>query len=433
MAGDKQARQAPEPGSVAEQALLYHRRYRGKIRIDARVPLSNRDELTLAYTPGVAAPCTAIAGDPSLAYEYTMKGNAVAVVSDGTAVLGLGNLGPTAVLPVLEGKALLFKLFADIDAVPVALATGDVDAMVSAVKALAPTFGGINLEDIAAPYCFEVEQRLKTELSIPVFHDDQHGTAIVVAAALLNAARFVGKKPENLRVVINGAGAAGAAIAYFLLSFGINNIIVCDKDGALIPDRAGIEGNPHKLALARATNPERQRGSLDRVIKGADAFVGVSVAGVLTPAMVRSMSAHPIVMALANPDPEIKPALAREAGAAIVCTGRSDYPNQINNVLAFPGLFRGALDVRAATVTESMKQAAARALADLIEPGELRSDYIIPSVWDPRVVPAVAAAVAVAAGVDGAADSVPDYEEVRRAVVDRLEKARRRFTREATN
>lgn len=417
---------------IKERALRYHRDHGGKIRISSRVPLADPSELALAYTPGVAAPCRAIADDPESAYEYTVKGNMVAVISDGSAVLGLGAIGPEAAMPVLEGKALLFKIFADIDAIPIAVQGGDTDQVVSVIRALSPTFGGINLEDIAAPACFEIERRLQQDLAIPVFHDDQHGTAIVAGAALLNALKVVNKKPKDLRVVINGAGAAGAAIAYFLLDLGVENIIVCDSVGALVPDRdTGM--NEAKQELSQRTNPDRERGSLAEVIRGADVFIGVSVAGALEQSMVRSMAPDPVVMALANPDPEIVPALAREAGARIVCTGRSDYPNQINNVLAFPGIFRGALDVRARAITSGMKQAAARALAELISPSELQEDFIIPTVWDPRVVPAVAAAVAAAAAADGVTSMTVDPEEIRRSVRSRTEKAGGMMVREAMN
>jgi malate dehydrogenase (oxaloacetate-decarboxylating) len=358
--------------------------------------------LSLAYTPGVAEPCKDIAEDPEKVYEYTVKGNMVAVVTDGTAVLGLGNIGPAAALPVMEGKALLFKSFAGVDAFPICLNTTDVDKIVEIVTMLEPVFGGINLEDIAAPACFEVEKKLKERMSIPIFHDDQHGTAVIVLAALLNALKITGKELAELSVVINGAGAAGIAIAKIMLSAGIENIVICDRKGIIYKGRP--EGmNWAKEEMAEVTNKENKKGDLAAALVGADVFIGVSTANVVTPEMVESMNKDPIIFALANPVPEIDPKVAKEAGARVVGTGRSDYPNQINNVLAFPGIFRGALDVRATDINEEMKLAAARALAEIIPEEELSADYIIPKPFDPRVAPAVARAVAEAARESGVA------------------------------
>ena len=385
-----------------EDALEFHRKARGKIEVVSKVKVENAYDLSLAYTPGVAEPCREICQNRDKVYDYTSRGNLVAIVSNGTAVLGLGNIGPEAALPVMEGKAILFKTFAGIDAFPICLGTTDVDQMVETVRMLEPTFGGINLEDIAAPACFEVESRLKRELQIPVFHDDQHGTAVVVMAALINALKLVSKKLDKIRIVINGAGAAGVAIALLLLSFGAKSVIVCDRRGVIYEGRP--EGmNSVKEKIARMTNRHFERGGLGEAIKGADVFIGVSAANVVTPEMVCSMAGEAIVMAMANPIPEIMPDAAKEAGARVVCTGRSDFPNQVNNVLAFPGIFRGALDVRAADINESMKIAAARAIAGLIGENELRGDYIIPEAFDPRVVPTVAAAVAKAARDSGVA------------------------------
>jgi malate dehydrogenase (oxaloacetate-decarboxylating) len=374
----------------------------GKIEVVSRVKVENTTDLSLAYTPGVAEPCREIYRDRDRVYDYTSRGNLVAVVSNGTAVLGLGNIGPEAALPVMEGKAILFKTFAGIDAFPICLDTTDVEQMVEAVRLLEPTFGGVNLEDIAAPDCFEVESRLKRELQIPVFHDDQHGTAVVVMAALINALKLLGKELGKIKIVINGAGAAGVAITLLLLSSGARSITVCDRSGAIYEGRPE-EMNPVKEKIARMTNRDLERGRLEEVIKGADVFIGVSAANVVTPEMVHSMAGEAIVMAMANPIPEIMPDAAKKAGARVVCTGRSDFPNQVNNVLAFPGIFRGALDVRATDINESMKIAAARAIAGLIGEKELRADYIIPEAFDPRVVPAVAAAVAKAARDSGVA------------------------------
>ncbi|AKM18831.1 NAD-dependent malic enzyme [Geobacillus sp. 12AMOR1] len=398
---------------LRERALLVHRQARGKLSVEVKVPVVNANDLSLIYSPGVAEPCKEIYVDQDEMYNYTVKGNFVAVVSNGTAVLGLGNIGARAALPVMEGKAALFKAFAGIDAVPLCLDTEDPDEFVQAVKLLEPTFGGINLEDIAAPACFMIEERLRQEMEIPVFHDDQHGTAIVVAAGLTNALKVVGKRLTDCRVVINGAGAAGVAIAKLLLSMGVGDLIMCDTKGAIYEGR--LHGmNALKEDLAKQTNRERLAGTLADVIKGADVFIGVSAAGALTPAMVRTMNRGAIVFALANPVPEIMPDEAKTAGAAIVATGRSDLPNQVNNVLAFPGVFRGALDVRAREINEAMKIAAADAIAGLIQPEELTEEYVIPNPFDQRVVEAVASAVARAAMETGVARVKEKVEEQNR-------------------
>ena len=376
-------------------SLALHAAHRGKIAVESKVPLATRDDLSCAYTPGVAEPCRAIAANPDAAYTYTGKGNAVAVVSDGSAVLGLGNIGAAAAAPVMEGKCVLFKGFGGVDAYPICLDTQDTEEIIRVVRAIAPVFGGINLEDISSPRCFEIEARLEAELPIPVFHDDQHGTAVVVTAALTNALRLTGRTFEGARVVLSGPGAAGTAITWMLLSAGVADIICCDRTGALVPGRAKMDA--HKAALAEETNPRRFAGTLAEALVGADVFIGVSGPGIVTQDMVRSMAPNPIVFAMANPVPEIMYEDALAAGAAVVGTGRSDTPNQINNVLCFPGLFRGALDARARDITREMKLAAARAIAGLVTDAELRADYIIPSALDPRVAPAVAAAVAEAA------------------------------------
>jgi malate dehydrogenase (oxaloacetate-decarboxylating) len=397
--------------SLREDALELHRVHRGKLAVTAKVPVNNARDLSLAYSPGVAEPCKEIHKTPERVYDYTSKGNFVAVVSDGTAVLGLGNIGPHAALPVMEGKAVLFKSFAGVDAVPICLNTTDVEEIIRTVKLLEPSFGGINLEDIAAPACFTIEQRLKEELNIPVFHDDQHGTAIVTLAGLINALKVVGKRMQDIKVVANGAGAAGIAIIKLLLSMGVKHVIMCDTKGAIYEGR--VEGmNPVKELIAKNTNRERVMGTLEEVIQGADVFIGVSVADAVTPDMVRSMNRDPIIFAMANPDPEIKPEHAIEAGAKVVGTGRSDYPNQVNNVLAFPGIFRGALDVRARMINEEMKIAAAYAIAELIQPHELAPDYVIPKPFDPRVAPSVAKAVAKAAMDTGVAQLFVSPDEV---------------------
>ncbi|MEU4394481.1 NADP-dependent malic enzyme [Kribbella sp. NPDC023855] len=371
----------------------------GKIEVTSSVQVSDADELSRAYTPGVARVCTAIAEDPSLVRKYTWKSNVVAVVTDGTAVLGLGDIGPAASLPVMEGKALLFKEFGGVDSVPIALDCTDVDEFVETVVRMAPSFGGINLEDISAPRCFEIERRLKERLDIPVFHDDQHGTAVVVLAALRNALRLTGKSIEDIRVVISGAGAAGVACARILLQAGVGDLAVVDSKGVLHEDRADL--NPVKLSLAKDTNTGGLSGRLVDALDGADVFLGVSGGTVPEDAVAR-MAPGAMIFALANPNPEVHPDIAHRY-AAVVATGRSDFPNQINNVLAFPGIFRGAFDVNASRITEGMKLAAAEALANLITPDDLRPDYVIPSPFDPRVAPAVAAAVATAATRDGVA------------------------------
>jgi len=397
--------------SLREEALHMHRINKGKLESKSKVPVRNAKDLSLAYSPGVAEPCKAIYDDKSRVYEYTMKGNMVAVVSDGTAVLGLGNIGPEAALPVMEGKAVLFKSFAGVDAFPICLNTTDVDRIVETVKLLEPTFGGINLEDIAAPNCFEIEERLKKETNIPIFHDDQHGTAIVTVAGLINALKLVGKDMSNIKVVANGAGAAGIAIIKLLYRYGVRDIIMCDSKGAIFEGRTyGM--NSVKEEVAKFTNRERLEGSLGDVISGADVFIGVSVEGALTKEMIQTMAKDPIIFAMANPVPEIMPAEAKEAGAKVIGTGRSDFPNQVNNVLAFPGIFRGALDVRATHINEQMKMAAAEAIASLIKEEELRPDYVIPAPFDPRVAPAVAAAVAKAAMETGVARYQVDPKEI---------------------
>jgi malate dehydrogenase (oxaloacetate-decarboxylating) len=375
-----------------ELALKLHEENRGKISVISKVKVENRDDLSTAYTPGVAEPCRKIHANENDVYRYTSKGNLIAVVSDGTAVLGLGDIGPKAAMPVMEGKAILFKTFAGIDAFPICLDTKNVDEIVNTVKYLAPTFGGINLEDISAPRCFEIESRLRKELDIPVFHDDQHGTAIVVAAGLLNAVKLVGKKIEDVNIVINGAGSAGISIAKLLLQFGVGDIVLVDKAGALAKGQDRM--NPAQAAMAECTNCNNQTGALVDIIKGKDIFIGVSGPNVLTAEMVSTMAKDSIVFAMANPTPEIMPEEAKKGGARVVATGRSDYPNQINNVLVFPGIFRGALDVRAADITERMKIAAAKAIASIIADEELTEDYIIPGAFDKRVVEVVAKAVA---------------------------------------
>jgi malate dehydrogenase (oxaloacetate-decarboxylating) len=376
-----------------KRSIASHKKNHGKIEIRSRVPLRNKDDLSVAYTPGVGAVSKAIAADKRLARTLTMKGRMVAVVSDGSAVLGLGNLGPEAALPVMEGKAALFKAFANVDAFPIVLGTQDTEEIIRAVKAIAPTFGGINLEDIAAPRCFEIEERLRAELSIPVFHDDQHGTAVVILAALLNALRLTKKKIGHTRVVINGAGAAAVATYRILIRAGImrENVIMLDSKGILHPDRGGIRG--YKQTIALETNRKVRKGDLGVALEGADVFIGTSVANVLRPEWVATMADAPIVFALANPDPEIAYAVAKKTKIAVLGTGRSDYPNQINNVLVFPGIFRGALDSGATAITEEMKIAAAEAIAKLVSAKELDAEYILPKPFDKRVAPAVARAV----------------------------------------
>ncbi len=378
-----------------QEALKLHKEKQGKIEITARVKTENKDDLSVAYTPGVAEPCREIAKDKEKVFTYTRKGNLVAVVTDGSAVLGLGDIGPEAGMPVMEGKCVLFKNFADVDAFPICLDTNDVDEIVNTVKNIAPTFGGINLEDISAPRCFEVERRLQEALDIPVFHDDQHGTAIVVSAGIMNALRVVGKNISEIKIVINGAGSAGIAICKMLLNIGAENVVLVDKIGALAEGMDGL--NPEQERMSRVTNRQKETGTLADVMRGADVFIGVSAPKIVNEDMVRSMAADPIVFAMANPEPEILPEAAKAAGARVVGTGRSDYPNQINNVLAFPGIFRGALDARAKCISEEMKVAAVHALANLVPEEERSEENIIPKAFDPRVGPAVAKAVAAAA------------------------------------
>ncbi|MFB5086661.1 NAD-dependent malic enzyme [Psychrobacillus sp. PGGUH221] len=378
------------------KALNLHRTYKGKMEMISKVPMESMGDLSLAYSPGVAEPCIEIKNNPSTIYDYTMKGNLVGVVTDGTAVLGLGDIGPEAALPVMEGKSILLKRFANVDAFPICLDTTNVDEIVQIVKAISPTFGAINLEDISAPRCFEVEDRLRQELDIPVFHDDQHGTAIVVGAGLQNAVKLVQKDIPLLKVVINGAGAAGMAILRVLQQLGYQQIIMCDSTGIIYEGREqGM--NPVKEAIASTTNPLGLKGTLKDAMDGADVFIGVSVANILTRELIDAMNSNPIVFALANPTPEIAYDLAKEWGVKVIATGRSDNPNQVNNVLAFPGIFRGALDVRATDINEDMKLAAVQAIASLIDESELREDYIIPDAFDERVVIAVAEAVKAAA------------------------------------
>lgn len=383
-------------------ALELHRKNQGKMEIQSKVALENGDDLSLAYSPGVAEPCLEIYNNPNHVYEYTMKGNLIGVVTDGTAVLGLGDIGPEASLPVMEGKALLLKKFANIDAFPICLDTTDTEEIIRTVKILSPTFGGINLEDISAPRCFEIEERLREECNIPVFHDDQHGTAIVVTAGLMNALKLLNKNIKTVKVVINGAGAAGIAITKLLISLGIDNIIMCDSKGIIYKDRpTGM--NQQKNDIANLTNKNVEQGSLKTALKDADVFIGVSVANVLTKELITQMTVDPIVFALANPMPEILPDLAKDYGVKVIATGRSDYPNQVNNVLAFPGIFRGALDVRATDINDEMKLAATKAIASLIDPQDLHEDYVIPNPFDPRVVKTVSKAVSEAAIKSGVA------------------------------
>lgn len=399
--------------SLRDEALKLHKDHLGKIEVISKVPVSTSKDLTLAYTPGVAEPCKEIKQNRERVYDYTSKGNMIAIVTDGTRVLGLGDIGPEAGLPVMEGKAVLFKSFAGVDAFPICLATKDVDEIVATVKAISPVFSGINLEDIEAPKCFEVEEKLKSVLDIPVFHDDQHGTAVVTCAGLINALKFTGRRMGDAKVVMNGAGAAGTAIVKFLMSAGVRgeNLIVCDTSGAIYDGRTE-KMHRYKMEIAKATNPDRKHGSLRDVVKGADVLIGASGPKLFTQDMIRSMARDPIVFALANPVPEILPPEAKAAGAKVIATGRSDFPNQINNVLGFPGIFRGALDVRARAINEEMKVAAATAIASLIREDELNEDYIMPKASDVRVVPAVASGVAEAAMKSGVARIVVDPRSI---------------------
>ena len=387
--------------TINEKALELHEKWNGKLDTVSKVQVKTREDLALAYTPGVAEPCKVIAKDPEAAYRYTIKSNTVAVVSDGSAVLGLGNIGPLAAMPVMEGKAVLFKEFGGINAFPICLDTQDTEEIIETVVRIAPAFGGINLEDISAPRCFEIEERLKKLLNIPVFHDDQHGTAIVVLAGIINALKVTGKKKEDCRVVVNGAGSAGVAITKLLLNYGFPHITMCDKTGMLCKGMEGLNWMQEKMV--EVTNLEHKTGTLADALKGADIFVGVSAPGIVSQEMVASMNKDSILFAMANPVPEIMPDLAKAAGARVVGTGRSDFPNQINNVLVFPGVFRGAFDVRASDINEEMKIAASKAIAALISDEELSADNIIPKAFDKRVGPAVAKAVAEAAGRTGVA------------------------------
>ena len=377
--------------TLAEKALKLHEEWNGKLETVSKTPVKSREDLALAYTPGVAEPCKVIAQDKEAAYKYTMKANTVAVVSDGSAVLGLGNIGPYAAMPVMEGKAVLFKEFGGINAVPICLDTQDTEEIIKAVTYLAPGFGGINLEDISAPRCFEIEERLKATLDIPVFHDDQHGTAIVVLAGIINALKVVGKKKEDCKVVVNGAGSAGVAITRLLLTYGFPYIVMCDKVGIVSRDTEGLNWMQQKMT--EVTNPKNETGSLADAMKGADIFVGVSAPGIVTEEMVASKNKDAILFAMANPVPEIMPDLAKKAGARVVGTGRSDFPNQVNNVVAFPGIFKGALEGRATQITEEMKLAAANAIASLVPEDELSDDNIMPEAFMPQVADAVAEAV----------------------------------------
>lgn len=377
--------------NMNEQSLKLHEEWQGKLETVSKCPLKTRGDLAMAYTPGVAEPCRVIAQDKEAAYKYTIKSNTIAVISDGSAVLGLGNIGPYAAMPVMEGKCILFKEFGGVNAVPICLDTQDTEEIIKTIVNIAPAFGGINLEDISAPRCFEIEERLKKLLDIPVFHDDQHGTAIVVLAAAINALKVTGRTKANCRVVINGAGSAGIAIAKLLLSYGFTNVILCDINGILSKDDERL--NPVQEQMLQVTNPENRKGSLADALKGADLFIGVSAPGIVTPEMVASMNKDAIIFAMANPVPEIMPELAKQAGARVVATGRSDYPNQVNNVVAFPGIFRGALDGRAKQITDEMKLAAAVAIAGLIPDEELNEDNIIPQPFDSRVRDAVSNAV----------------------------------------
>ena len=386
---------------IKEKALKQHEEWQGKIEVTSRAKLETPEDLSIAYTPGVAEPCLKISEDTDLSYKYTRRGNMVAVVTDGTAVLGLGDIGPEAGMPVMEGKCVLFKAFGGVDAFPLCVRSKDVDEIVNTIALLAGSFGGVNLEDISAPRCFEIEKKLKERCDIPIFHDDQHGTAVVTAAAMLNALKVTGRKLEDIRVVTSGAGAAGIAIIKLLVSLGLKDVIMCDRKGAIYEGREGL--NAEKEEMAKISNREMRNGSLAEVLKGADVFIGVSAPGTVTLEMVKTMAPNPILFPMANPVPEIMPDLAKEAGAAVVGTGRSDFPNQINNVLAFPGIFRGALDVRAKDINDEMKVAAAYAIADLIDEKDLNADYIIPNPFDKRVAPAVAKAVAEAAKKTGVA------------------------------
>ncbi len=384
-----------------KESLRLHGEWKGKVEVVARAKVDNKDALSLAYTPGVAEPCLAIQADYKKSWELTRRWNMVAVITDGTAVLGLGDIGPEAGMPVMEGKCVLFKEFGGVDAFPICVRTKDVDEFVQTVYNISGSFGGINLEDISAPRCFEIERKLKEICDIPIFHDDQHGTAVICSAAFINACKITGKKISECKAVINGAGAAGTAIAKLLMTLGLQDVILCDRTGAIYEGRENL--NPAKEEIAKVTNRGMVKGGLEEAIKGTDVFIGVSAPGVLTQEMIKTMQPDPVIMAMANPTPEIMPDLAKEAGASIVCTGRSDFPNQVNNVLAFPGIFRGALDVRASDINDEMKIAAANAIAGIVSDAELNPDYILPDAFDSRVGKAVAAAVAQAARDTGVA------------------------------
>lgn len=403
---------------LREEALKLHKEHQGKLAVTSKVPLVNRHDLSVVYTPGVAEPCKEIKANKELSFEYTCRSNMVAVVSDGTRVLGLGDIGPEAAMPVMEGKAVLFKVFGDVDAVPICIDTKDPAKIIETVRLLQPSFAGINLEDFASPKCYDIEDALKEQMDIPVFHDDQHGTAIIALAATIGALRLVGKKLETAKIVVNGAGAAGTAIGRLLVTAGAKNVILLDSKGTLYAGRAGL--NRVQAELAKVTNPEKQQGRLAEVAVGADALLGVSAPGSFTKEIIGTMAKDPIVMGMANPVPEISYQEAKEAGAKVAGTGRSDTPNQVNNVMVFPGIFRGAMDVRARQINEAMKLAAAYAIADLIPAGELREDYVVPDAFDPRVAPAVAAAVARAAMETGVARIKVEPEEVRAKAAARI-------------
>ncbi|SMC95853.1 NAD(P)-dependent malic enzyme [Sporomusa malonica] len=408
--------------SIREEAIQLHKKHQGKLAVASKVPLANRHDLSLAYTPGVAEPCKDIKNDKDLSFEYTCRGNMVAVVSDGTRVLGLGDIGPEAALPVMEGKAVLFKVFGDVDAVPICLDTKDPDKIIEVVRLLQPTFAGINLEDLSSPKCYDIEDALKAQMDIPVFHDDQHGTAIAALSAVINSLRLVKKELASAKIIVNGAGAAGTAIARLIVNAGAKNVIVVDINGALYAGMSGL--NRVQERLTQVTNREKQQGSLSDVAKGVDVIIGVSAPGAFTPAIIGAMNPDAVVVAMANPEPEISYAEAKAAGARVAGTGRSDAPNQVNNVTVFPGVFRGAIDVRARQINEEMKIAAAYAIADLVPQAELRDDFVVPDAFDPRVAPAVAAAVARVAMQTGVARIQVDPEEIRAKTAARIKLGR---------
>jgi len=404
--------------SIREDAIELHKKHQGKLAVTSKVPLASKRDLSLAYTPGVAEPCKEIKMNKDLSFEYTCRGNMVAVVSDGTRVLGLGDIGPEAAMPVMEGKSVLFKVFGDVDAVPICLDTKDPDKIIETVRLLQPTFAGINLEDLSSPKCYDIEDALKTQMDIPVFHDDQHGTAIAALAAVINALRLVKKELTNAKIIVNGAGAAGTAIARLIVNAGAKNVIVVDINGALYEGLTGL--NRVQEQLTQVTNPQKQQGNLRDMAQGADVIIGVSAPGAFTKEIIGNMNSDAIVIAMANPEPEISYAEAKAAGAKVAGTGRSDAPNQVNNVMVFPGVFRGAIDVRARQINEEMKIAAAYAIADLIPPNELREDYVVPDAFDSRVSPAVAAAVARVAMQTGVARVQVDPEQIRAKTAARI-------------